>query len=296
MALKLLTLVFLAFFCFSAKGQETREIYFKVPLNDCDTRHFPRGQNNAPVEDFAILKLPATYSANGEPTRLVYMAHGAGGGVSANEWFLNQFDLQRTLLENGYAVFDVNGGGVENFGGPLVVSSAFKAYQYIVQNFNVYPRIIVGGFSMGGLSSTNFVYRHSAIVLGHVMYSPVLDLYGQAWKNPWLKSTRQAMAAVYQFGNVSEFDSCAVNGFNPIDEYTVNSTRGPLKPYPVPVKIWHGARDPVVTVPTSRRFFEAVKRGGGDIELVEIDSDDHALSCGNESMNKELLLYIKRFK
>ena len=69
---------------------------------------------------------------------------GAGGGVTDSSWFWNNYSIIDSLFENGYACFDVNGG------------------------------------SMGGLSSTNFVYKHSNIVLAHAMYSPVLDLYGQA--------------------------------------------------------------------------------------------------------------------
>lgn len=129
------------------------------------------------------------------------------------------------------------------------------------------------------------------------MYSPVLDLYEQAWKNPWSKGTRKALAEVYLFKDSSgnTFDSCAVSGWNPIDRGSFKTGQEIRKLYPVPVKIWHGTGDKIVTVYPSRRFCEAVKRAGGDVELVEIDSDDHGLSCGNETLNKQLLEYLKRF-
>ncbi len=298
MAIRLALLFFLIFLTPEGYAQAGKEVYFQVTIRDCDLENRPghkAGQGS--FADHAILKLPGSYSKTGKPTRLVYMAHGAGGGVTENEWFLNKFGLQELLLKNGYAVFDVNGGRVENMGGEFVLASAFKAYQHIVENYNIHPRIIVGGFSMGGLSSTNFVYRYSPLVLAHVMYSPVLDLYGQAWKNPWLKTTRKAIAEVYRFEDPSgsRFDSCAAAWANPLTRFLVRTGDDTLKVYPAPVKIWHGKGDKVVTVGSSRLFYKYVKRSGSPVEFVEIDSDDHGLSCGNEEMDRELLEYIKRF-
>lgn len=298
MAPRLALITFLVFFTFGSYAQAVGEIYFRVTLSDCDLKNKPGNlTGEGGFTDHAILKLPPSYSETGKPTRLVYMAHGAGGGVTENEWFLNRFGLQELLLQNGYAVFDVNGGRVENMGGEFVLASAFKAYQHIVESYNIHPQIIVGGFSMGGLSSTNFVYRYSPLVLAHVMYSPVLDLYGQAWQNPWLKTTRKAIAEVFDFedSSGSRFDSCAAAGSNPLARFLVRSGADTLKLYPVPVKIWHGTHDKVVTVGSSRLFYRYVKQSGKPAELVEIDSDDHGLSCGNEKMNRELLAYIKRF-
>lgn len=298
MALRIILCGYFLFSHLLVFGQKIEEIYFPVIFSECEVEAgYAPSSPETSLRDHAILKLPASYSKTGVPTRLVYMAHGAGGGVSENSWFLNQFDLQNQLLENGYAVFDVNGGRLENFGSRFAVASAYKAWQYIIENYNVYPQIIVSGYSMGGLTSTNFVYSHSALVLAHVMYSPVLDLYEQAWQNPWLKSTRKELAEVYKFKNPSgnTFDSCAVKGQNPIDRgsFYLGKKRAIL--YPVPVKIWHGTGDRVVKIASSHRFYHEIKAGGGNIELAEIESDDHGLSCGNPVMNKELLDYIKRF-
>lgn len=298
MALRIILCGYFLFSHLLVFGQKIEEIYFPVIFSECEVEAgYAPSSPETSLRDHAILKLPASYSKTGVPTRLVYMAHGAGGGVSENSWFLNQFDLQNQLLENGYAVFDVNGGRLENFGSRFAVASAYKAWQYIIENYNVYPQIIVSGYSMGGLTSTNFVYSYSALVLAHVMYSPVLDLYEQAWQNPWLKSTRKELAEVYKFKNPSgnTFDSCAVKGQNPIDRgsFYLGKKRAIL--YPVPVKIWHGTGDRVVKIASSHRFYHEIKAGGGNIELAEIESDDHGLSCGNPVMNKELLDYIKRF-
>nr|WP_295924437.1 hypothetical protein [uncultured Dyadobacter sp.] len=287
---------------FSEGRCQQADHYFTVPIN----LKFP---DNASVSgtvqdsdsiyhDWAILKLPSNYRKTGAPTRLVLMAHGGGGGVSENDWFLNRYALQDSLLANGYAVFDVNGGPlVENMGGSWSVQAAHKAYEHIRKNYNVHARIFVAGFSMGGCSSVNFVYRHSNIVIAHAMYSPVLDLYGQAWQNPWLKTTRKAIAATHHFGDPTgnTWDAKRITGWNPLWINTFYNGRDTVKIYPVPVKIWHGNRDKVVKVHASRSFQKYIQHAGGYCELREMDSEDHGLSCGNPVMNRELLLFFKRF-
>lgn len=277
-------------------------IHFTVRINlkfpDNSSSLLEAIDNDSVYYDQAILKLPKNYSENGTPIRLVYVAHGAGGGVTDSSWFLNQFSLKDSLIENGYAYFDVNGGpSVENMGGSWVVQSAYKAYEYIRQHYNVYDKIFVGGFSMGGCSSTNFVYKHSNVVLAHAMYSPVLDLYGQAWENPWFKTTRRSIAIAYNFldktGETWEADKLV--GWNPLFINNYNNCKDTFKVYPIPVKIWHGLYDSVVKFEGSKRFHNYIQNAGGYSELREIDSNDHGLSGGNAFMNRELLLFFKRF-
>jgi predicted esterase len=277
------------------------DIHFTVPINlkfpDNESVSLGIADSDSIYHDQCILKLPPNYQ-HGTPVRLVYMAHGAGGGVKEKGWYLNQFSLKDSLLANGYAIFDVNGGPlVENMGGSWAVQAAYKAYEYIRKNYSVYPQLFVSGFSMGGLSSTNFVYKHSNLVLAHALYSPVLDLYSQAWENPWLKTTRSAIATTHNFSDVSgkKWENEKVTGWNPLMINTFLNGKDTVKIYPVPVKIWHGTDDKVVRISASRKFHKYIRNAGGYSELREIKSDDHGLSCGTSSMNRELILFFKRF-
>jgi pimeloyl-ACP methyl ester carboxylesterase len=301
--------LFILLICGICRGQNAKkdysalkDIHFKVKIN----LKFPDNSSNAlQVEDFdsiyydqAILKLPETYSETGIPTRLVYCAHGAGGGVSTDSWFLNNFQLVDSLLANGYAIFDVNGGSsVENMGGSWVVQSAFKAYEQIRHRYNVYDEIFVIGLSMGGLSSTNFVYKHSNIVLAHGLFSAVLDLYGQAWQNPWYPTTREAIAKAFNFSDQSgtKWEPDKVRGWNPYMINTFYNEKDTFKIYPVPVKIWHGSGDRSVDVKYSRNFQKFIQNANGYCELRELNSSDHGLSGGSFYMNKELILFFRRF-
>jgi predicted esterase len=285
------------------KNEEKKEIHFTVKIN----LKFPDNSSGSlQVVDFdstfydqAVLMLPKTYSKSGAPTRLVYCAHGAGGGVTADSWYLaSKSLLDDSLLANGYAIFDVNGGSsVENMGGSWVVQSAFKAYEYIREHYNVYDKIFVGGFSMGGLSSTNFVYKHSNIVLAHGMYSPCIDLYSQAWQNPWYPTTRQATAHAFNFTDQSgnTWEPAKVIGWNPYSINTTYNGNDTFKIYPVPVKIWHGTFDKVSRVQYSRNFQKYIQNANGYCELRELNSDNHGLSGGSPFMNHELVLFFKRF-
>ncbi len=279
-----------------------KEIHFTIPINlkfpDNNSHELEAADNDSAYYDQAVLKLPKNYSDKGASVRLVYLAHGAGGGVTDSSWAWNRFSVVDSLTENGYACFDVNGGPyLENMGGTRVVQSAFKAYEYIKEHYNVYDKIFVIGGSMGGLSSTNFVYKHSNIVIAHAMYSPVLDLHEQAWNNPWYPTTKKAIAIAYNFidttGRTWEPDK--VIGWDPLYINTITNGKDTFKIYPVPVKIWHGINDRVVWAEASRKFQQYIQNAGGDCELREYDSDNHGLSGGNAFLNRELLLFLKRF-
>ncbi len=285
------------------KGDNSADIHFTVPVKIHHRGGTSQKRTNRDTGKFyydqTILKLPQSYTKSGKPTRLIYCAHGAGGGVTSDKWFLNNYALIDTLLANGYAIFDVNGGeSVENMGGPMVVKSAFNAYLYIRKHYNIEKKIFVVGLSMGGLSSTNFIYHYPEIVLAQGLFSPVLDLYNQAWLHPWLPTTRQAIANVFKFKDLSgktwENDKAA--GWNPILKNITISGKDTLKSYPVPVKIWHGVGDAIVHENFSGNFQKYILNARGSCELHELDSNNHGLSCGNPTINHELMLFLRRME
>ena len=304
----LFLLLFLCFFQLPGsaqvrKGDNSADIHFVIPVKIHRTAN--SSQNRASHDsgrfynDQAILKLPSGYSPSGKPTRLIYCAHGAGGGVTSDNWFLNNYALIDTLLANGYAVFDVNGGqSVENMGGPMVVKSAFHAYLYILKHYNIKKKIFVIGLSMGGLSSTNFIFKYPELVLAQGLFSAVLDLHAQAWEHPWLPTTRQAIAMAFEFNDRTgkTWENNKVKGWNPMLRNIAVRGKDTLKSYPVPLKIWHGRGDQIVQEHFSCDFQRYILNGGGSCELHEPDSDDHGLSCGNPLINHELMLFFRKME
>ena len=283
-------------------GDNSADIHFAVPIPSrlvhkyTEAIHPNKSHRN--FYDQAILKLPSSYMKSGKPIRLIYCAHGAGGGVTSDNWFINNFALVDSLLANGYALFDVNGGkSVENMGGPLVVYSAFQAYKYIRSHYNVEKKIFVLGLSMGGLSATNFSFNHPDMVIAQGLYSAVLDLQGQAWDHPWLPTTRKAISISFNFDDKSgkSWEEDKIKGWNPAFKNIKIHGKDTLVSYSVPVKIWHGNGDAIVPVSASRTFQRYIQNAGGNCVLKEIDSDDHGLSCGNPILNHELLLFFRAY-
>lgn len=131
-----------------------------------------------------VLMLPSTYSTSGMPTRLALYAHGAHGYVdSANDtWFTSATVARNALVNAGYALFDANVleegiiGGDNNeigycVGSPLYINILKKAYDYIVDNYNVYPQIFCHGISMGGVGATAFSHLYPNLVLAESSFA-----------------------------------------------------------------------------------------------------------------------------
>lgn len=123
-----------------------------------------------------VLRLPNTYTREGTPTRLVLACHGASGYIqqSTSTWYNSDWkSFMDSLLAAGYAVFDANvlptsyGTSVMGraVGSPLYVNVLKKAYDYIVQNYNVTDKILAHGTSMGGVGAEAFANAYPGIVL-----------------------------------------------------------------------------------------------------------------------------------
>ena len=113
------------------------KISFKVKVN-CK---IPYSKEYKEYYDNGILMLPESYTEKGKPTRLVINCHGAGGSVNTDDAQIVGSSFTKYLLNNGYAVMDVNGlpqayaekMGIDlrnNVGSPIAIRSYEKAYHY----------------------------------------------------------------------------------------------------------------------------------------------------------------------
>ena len=129
-----------------------------------------------------VLRLPVSYNRDGTPTRLVLMCHGASGYVDAanSTWYNPSWKLFcDDLLAAGYALFDSNvlptSTGTAQMGyamgSALYVNVLKKAYDYIIDNYNVFPQIFAHGSSMGGLGADAFVNAYPQLVLAQSSFA-----------------------------------------------------------------------------------------------------------------------------
>lgn len=156
-------------------------IFFSV---DCP-RPIPFGEDSYTAQTDetveCVLRLPSTYTPTGKPTRLVLACHGASGYIdSANDvWYnSNWISFMNALTSAGYAVFDANIFGGNNtdiigfaLGSPLYVQALKLAYDYIQDNYNVYPQIFAHGTSMGGVGAKAFTHIYPELVLAQSSFA-----------------------------------------------------------------------------------------------------------------------------
>lgn len=235
-------------------------------------------------DDCGMLILPESYTDDGAPTRLVIICHGAGGTVSTDDSQIERQELTRYLVANGYAVMDVNGLPDKyaaerdidirnNIGSPIAVRSYVKAYHYCMDHFNLKPDVFVHGASMGGISSTNLVLSGMIPVIAHSAYCPVLDTYNQIYLHPWCDGLPKfALGKIYglDVGDDGEYvyDESKVIGYNPAKNKKAET-------YPVPVKFWQCADDPVVSYEVTRKFIDTARANGCVAHLRTFPYGEH---------------------
>lgn len=163
--------------------------------------------------DESILVLPSNYSKDGEPVRLVVVCHGAGATRYANAVMDSTGkivgDPQRVLTKMGYAVLDTFAapyGAVGtsysglHFGSPIVLSCYKKSIDYALSNYNLkQDGIAVCGSSMGGLSALQLITLGGYNVIASALYCPCVDLFKEAWCNPWDRNAKYSIATLYNF-------------------------------------------------------------------------------------------------
>ena len=168
----------------SEKAEYVGTEHFKITINK---NVLPEsGTAVEEYEDDGVIFLPSSYTKSGKPTRLVISCHGSGTVINKNfnresrRW--NNF-----LITMGYAVLDVNGGVADSrhYNAPFAIQSYIKAYQYVVDKYNLYKEVFVLGASMGGLPAFTLAQLKTIPVKAVAGFCPVVDLYRQAWCQPW---------------------------------------------------------------------------------------------------------------
>lgn len=138
--------------------------------------------------DKGRIYLPATYSQYGKPTRLIIHCHGASQNYNNGTVFpaSSMHITLDYLLAKGYAVMDVNGmPGTHNFfattsGNPVALRSYIKAYDWVMNNFNLYKEIFVVGISAGSIPALQISNLDIIPVLASATYCGIMD-FSRAW-------------------------------------------------------------------------------------------------------------------
>lgn len=159
--------------------------------------------------DYGYIMLPTNYSAKGEPTRLIITCHGAGAGLDGYKSDAWKTSSQTYWTSLGFATMDMFANPTEfsnsttemHYGNPLVLQCYKKGFDYVMKHFNLKrDGIFVLGSSMGGLSSFEIVQSGLFPVLAHIANCPCIDLFKQAYCNPWEGGTTARPKIAKYFG------------------------------------------------------------------------------------------------
>lgn len=255
--------------------------------------------DNQVFEDVGcMLKLPMDYTATGKSTKLLMVCHGAGRPVVGAEtcWINTEsyVNMINYFVNNGYAVFDCNGASNTHYdfwGSPVGISAYRKAYEYVVNNYNVESDLYIYGFSMGGLTALNLIMNDFPNVKAVALGSPVINLE-EAWNNN--------IATLYSTQTTTYSDSL-VAGYNPYLLLKIfNNNEIIFKKLP-PVKIWYGGNEthdvrPYVDKAVGQRFVNAIKNSNGVAQYREFANCGHEICYGsNQNAYIEFAMWLNRF-
>lgn len=176
-----------------------------------------------------------------------------------------QADLQ--LLEKGFHVAYIDMRNL--YGGPQAMRHMDALHEMLTQGFGLSKKVVLEGFSRGGLFAFNWAARHPEFTAGLYVDAPVCDF--KSWPGgkgggPGAPADWQRLLKVYEF---TEAQALAYP-LNPVDNLA------PLAKAKVPVFAVIGAADEIVPVSENIDLVEKrYKELGGVIEVIRKPGGKH---------------------
>ena len=297
------------------------QIHFNVSINGTHLMN-DGADSSSPLSVNAVLMVPSTYSAGGNPTKMIFMHHGQSGTVTDTTWYTQtQYwpNFYNAYLNAGFAVFDVNGSGPysaadevyhRDYGCPNGLQAAFKAYQYITKKYNIDKKILVHGTSMGGATAIAFAKTYPEIVMAAGLFAPaelraaatgdnfkeiIAENYGYQSSTAMVNDGYAEVVA----SNITleHYNSSGERQFHPFEyDWKNDSTETHVAQFPVPIKLWQGTNDTSVSPTWSEKIIDAIRLGGGMAYYRPISGAGHEVSTGgNSTAVSEGVLWFSRF-
>jgi pimeloyl-ACP methyl ester carboxylesterase len=285
------------------------KIFFKVKFNNFREVSGSTANEVLDREEWseceAVLCLPDSYTAEGEPTQLILSCHGAGNTVSEEAGKHGGLGYAVECLHAGYAALDISGSAPHGLtmACPEHIFALYKAYRYAIKHYNLTERVLVVGHSMGGATSINFANTFPSLVIALGVVNPCLsfrsvEIGDYVSRNPMDKKFedgyryRNAVAKYYRFPT-EEFSEKNTTGFEPYRTRAIVNTEGERLVFPpCPIKIWQGASDKTIDPILTREYYDSIRRAGCFAEFHLLDGVAHNVV---DTTKKELLMWFERF-
>lgn len=207
----------------------------------------------------------ADFTVAGRPCLVVFPAQAAPGKpwIWRTEFFGHEPQADLALLARGWHVAYMDAKNL--YGAPKAMALFGQFYAHVVVRFGLAQRVVLEGFSRGGLYAYNFAVAHPNRVAALYLDAPVLDIRSWPGRDRSSKEWKECLEAY----GLTEQSVAEFRG-NPVDR-TVIVARSR-----VPILIVCGDADKVVPYPeNTAKFEQRYREAGGPIEVIVKPGVDH---------------------
>ncbi len=197
------------------------------------------------------------FTLEGRAGILVLPAEAAPGRpwIWRTEFFGHQPQVDLALLARGWHVAYIDAKNL--YGGPRAMRIFGQFYAHVVAQAALSPRVVLEGFSRGGLYAANFAATHPSRVAALYLDAPVLDI--RSW--PGRDRSSKEWAECLEAYGLTEQTLATFRG-NPIDRVAAFARA-------VPAIVVCGDADTVVPVAENTAVLERKYRElGGTIQVI----------------------------
>ena len=205
------------------------------------------------------------FEVTGRPCLLVFPHQAAPGKpwIWRTEFFGHEPQADLALLARGWHVAYMDAKNL--YGSPKAMKLFGDFYAHVVVRFGLAQRVVLEGFSRGGLYAFNFAAAHPARVAALYLDAPVLDI--RSW--PGRKRDSKEWAECLEAYGLTEESLVQFRG-NPLDRIVTVARAG------VPVIAVCGDADQVVPFAENTAILEKrYREAGGTIEVILKPGGDH---------------------
>lgn len=205
------------------------------------------------------------FEVAGRPCLVVFPAQAAAGKpwIWRTEFFGHEPQADLALLARGWHVAYMDARDM--YGAPKAMALFGQFYAHAVVRFGLAQRVVLEGFSRGGLYAFNFAVAHPTRVAALYLDAPVLDIRSWPGKKP---GSREWAACLEAYG-LTELSVTQFRG-NPLDRILTVAKAG------VPIIAVCGDADQVVPFAENTAILEKRYRElGGTIEVILKPGVDH---------------------
>jgi hypothetical protein len=198
------------------------------------------------------------FVVDGQPATLIVPHEAAPGNpwVWRAEWFGDRHGPQVSLalLEKGWHLAYINAS--DRYGSPASIAIFDTYYQKLTKDFELSSKIVMEGFSRGGLYAFNFAADYPDRIAALYLDAPALDL--KSW--PGYQTSRWEDVATNYGLTVEELETAKVSPLDRIE---------PVLKAGIPIIGVSGDADKSVNLEANLRVLEKrYREGGGTIEVI----------------------------